>query len=220
MAVLTALTAQSTTTVSAVHVAPAEFVAEQIRVLREDMPIGAIKIGMLATAPVALAVAAALEGYPGPVVLDPVLIAKSGARLLVPEAERALIEAVVPRATVVTPNLPEASVLLAGEAPEAWVRRTGRALLLKDGHGEGWEVADRLYLPDGRVRTWRHPRQETRNNHGTGCTLSSALAARLALGPDLETAVEGALGYVTTLLRKSADHDLGHGHGPLLHGLI
>lgn len=218
MAALTALTAQNTREVTAVHVVPPDMVTAQIRAVRDDLPIGAVKIGMLANSSVARAVAAALAGIEAPVVLDPVLVAKSGARLLDPEAERALREEVVPLATLVTPNLPEASVLLEGEAPEAWVRRTGKGLLLKDGHGSGPEVADRLFLPDGRTRTWRHPRLETRNNHGTGCTLSSAIAARLARGEPLERAVEGALVYVTSLLRVSAEHGLGGGHGPLLHG--
>lgn len=220
MAAITALTAQNTREVRAVHVVPAAMVAEQIRTVRDDLPVNAVKIGMLANAAVARAVAEALDGVTAPVVLDPVLVAKSGAHLLDPEAEAVLREVVVPRATLVTPNIPEAAVLLQGEAPEAWARRTGKALLLKDGHGEGWEVADRLYLPDGRVRTWRHPRQETRNNHGTGCTLSSAITARLARGEALEEAVEGGLSYVTELLRLSADHALGGGHGPLLHGRV
>ncbi len=218
MAALTALTAQNTREVRAVHVVPPEMVATQIATIRDDLPIGAVKIGMLANAGVARAVAGALRGLSVPIVLDPVLVAKSGAHLLDPEAEAVLRDEVVPLATLVTPNIPEAAVLLQGEAPEAWARRTGKALLLKDGHGEGWEVADRLYLPDGRVRTWRHPRQETRNNHGTGCTLSSAITARLARGEALEQAVEGGLMYVTRLLRLSADHALGSGHGPLLHG--
>lgn len=220
MAVITALTAQNTREVRAVHVAPPPFVRAQIQTLRDDMPIGAVKIGMLANAEVALAVCEALAGLSAPVVLDPVLIAKSNARLLDPAAEAVLRGPVVDLATLVTPNLPEAEVLLDGEAPEAWAARTGKALLLKDGHGSGREVADRLFLPDGRVRTWRHPRQDSRNNHGTGCTLSSAIAARLARGETLEAAVEGGLRYVTHLLRFSEDHTLGGGHGPLLHGEV
>ena len=220
MAAITALTAQNTVEVRAVHVVPPAMVAAQIRAVRDDLPVHAVKIGMLADASVIDAVAAALAGIAAPVVLDPVLVAKSGDRLLLPEAEAALLERLLPLATLLTPNLPEAAVLLGGEAPEAWARRTSKALLLKDGHGEGWEVADRLYLPDGRVRTWRHPRQETRNSHGTGCTLSSAVAARLARGESLEQAVEGGLSYVTGLLRISADHGLGAGHGPLLHGEV
>jgi len=220
MAAITALTAQNTVEVRAVHVVPPPMVAAQIRAVRDDLPVHAVKIGMLADAGVVGAVAEALAGIAAPVVLDPVLVAKSGDRLLAPEAEAALLERVLPLATLLTPNLPEAAVLLGAEAPEAWARRTGKALLLKDGHGEGWEVADRLYLPDGRVRTWRHPRQETRNSHGTGCALSSAVAARLARGETLEQAVEGGLSYVTGLLRISSDHGLGSGHGPLLHGAV
>ena len=185
MAAITALTAQNTREVRAVHVVPPDMVRAQIQTLRDDMPVSAVKIGMLANAAVALAVCEALAGLSVPIVLDPVLIAKSNARLLDPRPRRCCA------------------------APSS--RSPPWSLLLKDGHGSGPEVADRLYLPDGRVRTWRHPRQDTRNNHGTGCTLSSAIAARLARGEPLETAVEGGLRYVTHLLRFSEDHTLGGG---------
>lgn len=218
MSVITAITAQNTRAVTAIHPVPPDVVAAQIRAVRDDLPVDAIKIGMLGSAAVAFAVAEALAGYRGPVVLDPVLVAKSGDRLLAEEAEAALRERVVPVATLVTPNLPEAEVLLAGEDPAEWSARVGRALLLKDGHGADEEVADRLFLPDATLKVWRHPRQQTRNNHGTGCTLSSAIAARLARGEGLLPAVEGALVYVTGLLRRSAEHALGGGHGPMLHG--
>lgn len=220
MSVITAITAQNTVAVTAIHLVPADVVRAQIAAVLADLPVGAIKIGMLGSEEIAAVVAESLVGFKGPVVLDPVLVAKSGDRLLAERAEAALRELVVPRATVVTPNLPEAAVLLGDEPPSDWAVRTGKALLLKDGHGTGSEVADRLYLPDGRVRTWRHPRQETRNTHGTGCTLSSAVAARLARGEALEHAVERSLVYVTTLLRLSSEHELGAGHGPLLHASV
>jgi hydroxymethylpyrimidine/phosphomethylpyrimidine kinase len=119
----------------------------------------------------------------------------------------------------VTPNRPEAAVLLGDEAAQAWVDRVGTALLLKGGHDTEAVVEDTLYLPGATPRTWRHPRVATRNTHGTGCTLSSAVAARLALGHDLETAVGGAIAWLADLIAASADHELGHGHGPLLHAL-
>ncbi len=218
MAVLTALTAQNTAGVSAIHPVPLPFVAEQIRMVRADIPPRAIKIGMLGTADLVRTVARALADYDGPIVLDPVMVATSGARLLEAEAERALLTELVPRATVLTPNLPEAQVLLGEEAPADWARRTGIALLLKDGHGEGQQVVDRLFLPGGEVLDFAHPRIATRNTHGTGCTLSSALAARLARGEGLAEASRGAIAYVAALVAASAGHELGAGRGPLLHG--
>ena len=220
MSVITAITAQNTRAVTAVHVVPLDVIAAQLRAVLDDLPVGVIKLGMLADAAVIEVVARELEGFAGPIVLDPVLIAKSAARLLAPEAEAALVSTLVPRATVLTPNLPEADALLGGEDPAAFVARTGVALLLKDGHGAGLDVVDRLFSPGGAPRAFRHPRQETRNAHGTGCTLSSAIAARLARGEALEAAVEGGIGYVARLLYLSSDHALGAGCGPLLHGEI
>lgn len=219
MAAITALTAQNTMGVGAVHVPPAEFVASQVRMVLEDMPVGAVKIGMLATAEVVEAVTRSLRDYAGPVVLDPVMVSTSGHRLLDPQAEAALLEQLVPRATVVTPNLLEAQVLLGDEAPEAWVARTGVALLLKDGHGEGEMVQDRLFQRESSLLV-EHFRVRSRNTHGTGCTLSSAVAAQLALGRSLNDAVAEAVQYVARLVERSAGHGLGGGKGPLLHGLV
>lgn len=220
MAVLTALTAQNTTGVSAIHAAPLDFVAEQVRMVRADIPPRAVKIGMLGTVGLVRTVLAALDGFEGPVVLDPVMVATSGARLLQPDAEQALRDELSPRATVLTPNLPEAAVLLGDEAPQAWADRTGVALLLKDGHGLDPIVRDRLYLPGAEVVVVDHPRIHSRNTHGTGCTLSSALAARLARGEALPQAARGALLYVAELVAASAGHGLGAGKGPLLHGVL
>ena len=220
MAVLTALTAQNTAAVSAVHPVPPEFVAEQLRMVLADLPVGAVKIGMLANAGVIRAVAAGLRDYPGPVVLDPVMVSTSGHRLLDPHAEETLLTELLPLATVVTPNLPEAELVLAGASPATFAQRTGVAILLKDGHNTEAVVRDLLALPDGRSQTSEHPRIPSRNTHGTGCTLSSAIAARLACGEPLERAVEGALHWLAGLIAASASHDLGAGHGPLLTGLV
>lgn len=220
MAVITALTAQNTTGVSAIHAAPLPFVAEQIRMVLADIPPLAIKIGMLGTADLVRAVADALADYHGPVVLDPVMIATSGARLLEPEAEEALRSVLAPRASVLTPNLPEADVLFGDTDPAAWATRTGVAVLRKDGHGTDAVVRDTLFLPDGQTQIVAHPRVHSRNTHGTGCTLSSALAARLARGDDLVSASRGALTYVADLVAASAGHSLGQGKGPLLHGVL
>lgn len=219
MAVITALTAQNTTAVSAVHTPPPDFVAEQLAMVLADLPVDAVKIGMLADAGIVRAVARGLEQYTGPVVLDPVMVSTSGHRLLAPEAEAALQELLVPRATLVTPNLPEAAILLGEEPPQAWVARTGSALLGKDGHGSGVDVVDVLFTAGGARLPFHKPRLATRNTHGTGCTLSSAVAARLARGEGLEEAVGGALDWLHALIAASADHGLGAGHGPLLTGL-
>ena len=217
MGVMTALTAQSTTGVTGVHPVPAGFVAEQITTLLDDIPPAAVKVGMLAETDIARAVAGALERVHAPVVLDPVMVSTSGHRLLSAEAEAVVCGALAARATIVTPNRPEAVVLLAGVDARAWVDRTGTALLLKGGHDTEPIVEDVLFRPGVAPRTWRHPRVKTRNTHGTGCTLSSAIAARLALGADLEDAVGGAVAWLSDLIVASADHTLGQGHGPLLH---
>lgn len=219
MAVVTALTAQNTAAVSAVHTPPPELVAEQIRMVLADLPVDAVKIGMLASADIVVAVARALDAYEGPVVLDPVMVSTSGHRLLQAEAEAALQELLVPRATLVTPNLPEARILLDGAQPADWVARQGVSLLVKDGHGEGEAISDLLFTASGSRQPFHAPRVATRNTHGTGCTLSSAIAARLARGEDLEEAVRVALAWLHDLIVASREHDLGAGHGPLLTGL-
>lgn len=211
MSVVTALTAQNTRGVSGVHLPPIEFLVAQLAAVFADMPVDAVKIGMIGDAGRIGAVAdflAALDPRP-PIVLDPVMVAKGGAPLLAPEAVDALRTRLVPLATLVTPNLPEADAL--GPLP-------GAAVLAKGGHGEGDEVVDVLHLPDGSTRTWRHKRVSHRNTHGTGCTLASAVAANLAKGLPLPEACDRAIAYVSRLLEVSAE-SVGGGHGPLLHGL-
>ena len=217
MAAVTALTVQNTVGVTGVHAVPPEFVAAQIRAVCADIPPSAIKIGMVGGAGAIVAVAHALpRGVP--VVLDPVMVATSGDPLLESDAEAALLEWLVPRATIVTPNLPEAARLGAGDDPEGWAKRHGVALLVKGGHAHEALVHDVLYGPEGSVHRWEHPRVASRNTHGTGCTLSSAIASRLARGLPLAAAVGGAVDYVAALIAASKGHALGAGHGPLLHG--
>lgn len=208
MSVLTALTAQNTRGVSGVHLVPPDFVRAQLRAVFEDMPVDAVKIGMLGDAARIGAVADVLESLPTrpPIVLDPVMVAKGGAPLLDPDAVHALRTRLVPLATVVTPNLPEAAVLGPLDA----------AVLLKGGHGEGAEVVDTLTMGD-RTWSWRHPRVVSRNTHGTGCTLASAIAANLARGMALPDACERGVAYVAELVAASVE-SVGGGHGPLLHG--
>jgi hydroxymethylpyrimidine/phosphomethylpyrimidine kinase len=225
--VITALTAQNTRGVGAVLDLPPEFVAAQMDAVFSDLAVGAVKIGMLGNAEIVGAVAAGLvERRQTPIVLDPVMVATSGDRLLTPDAVAALRAKLVPLAVVVTPNLPEAAALL--DAPQAttedeMVRQAerllalgARAVLMKGGHGKGAESVDLLVTATATVRL-AATRIATKNTHGTGCTLAAAIAAGLARGEDLAVAVRAAKDYVTAAI-AAADHlGVGHGHGPVHH---
>jgi hydroxymethylpyrimidine/phosphomethylpyrimidine kinase len=229
MSVVTTVTAQNTCGVVCVHEIPAEVVAAQIDAVFTDLGVDAVKIGMLASAPIVHAVAERLAvhlpaaGSP-PVVLDPVMVAKSGAPLLRDDAVAALVEELLPLATLVTPNLPEAARMTGGsgsadsEEERRATARTlaarGPAVLVKGGHGAGEEIVDLLFAA-GRFHAFRHPRVATRCDHGTGCTLSAAIAARLGAGEPLATAVEGAIDYLQGALRAAVP--LGAGRGPVDH---
>jgi hydroxymethylpyrimidine/phosphomethylpyrimidine kinase len=228
LSAITALTAQNTLAVTAIHDVPVAMVAAQLDAVFADIGVDAVKIGMLSSAELVATVGACLRRYRPPiVVLDPVMVAKSGAILLADDAVEALIAELLPLSTLVTPNLPEAAKLLGrpldGEDPEALdaaaAALTGLggghlAVLLKGGHAPGPEIVDRLQA-DGQLRHFRHPRQATAATHGTGCTLSSAIAARLALGQSLAVAVEGAIDYLQGAI--AAAYPLGGGHGPVDH---
>ncbi len=223
LSVVTAVTAQNTRAVTAVHEIPAPVVGAQIEAVFDDIGVDAVKIGMLSGADIVREVARRLAARRGPpVVLDPVMVAKSGDPLLADEAVEALAGDLLPLASVVTPNLPEAARLtglpVATEAERLAAARAlaarGPAVLLKGGHGAGRAVVD-LLVEGSRVRRYEHPRIETRSTHGTGCTLSSAVAARLALGEDLATAVGGAVRYLQGAI--AAAYPLGGGHGPVDH---
>lgn len=226
MAALTALTAQNTRGVSGVHMVPPDFVGAQIAAVLEDVRVDAVKIGMIGEAPVAEAVADALAGYAGPIVLDPVMVAKGGARLLAAEAVAAVRDRLLPMAAVVTPNLAEAADLLgrgpiadrAGmERAAADLRAAGaRAVLLKGGHLGGEDSPDLLLDAAGAV-WFEAPRVATRNSHGTGCTLAAALAARLARGEGLAEAARVAKAYLAGALACADALDVGSGHGPVHH---
>jgi hydroxymethylpyrimidine/phosphomethylpyrimidine kinase len=220
MAVITALTAQNSHGITGVHPVPPEFVGLQVQTLLSDMPVNAIKLGMLANAGIISAVAVALKEFQGPIVLDPVMVSTSGHALIAPNAVQTLVSDLLPLATLLTPNLPEAKLLLDGAEPQAFVEQFGVALLLKDGHGEDQVVRDVLYQPGLPQEVFMHPRIKTQNTHGTGCTLSSALAARLAKGQSLSAACEGGIAYIAELVATSATHSMGTGkNGALLHGL-
>lgn len=225
--VLTALTAQNTRGVTAVHDVPPAFVAAQIDAVFSDIAVDAVKIGMLSQPEVIRTVREGLDRWRvAAVVLDPVMVATSGDLLLVPEAVETLRSVLVPRASIVTPNLHEAArltdrPLADGRAAmtaqaEALMRLGAQAVLVKGGHGTGAEAEDLLMTAEG--PTWLSaPRHPTKNTHGTGCTLSSAIAAGLAKGLGLADAVAAAKAYLTAAIRAADDLSIGHGHGPVHH---
>jgi len=225
MTAITALTAQNTQGVFGIHDIPAAFVTRQIDLVMEDIGADAIKIGMLGRADIIEAVADALERWAGdiPIVLDPVMVAKGGHALLADDAVAALKSRLVPLATLLTPNIPEAEVLSGQEIPgtgamgqvAARLRAAGAgAVLMKGGHLEGNQLTDILVASDG-TETFTSPRHQTKHTHGTGCTLSSACAAGLAQDMDLAAAVSRARDYVQEAIRTAPG--LGIGHGPLNH---
>jgi hydroxymethylpyrimidine/phosphomethylpyrimidine kinase len=227
MAVITAITAQSTTGVRAVEPVPASLVELQIRAVLDDLGADGIKIGMLGSAEIVSAVARCLDGVGKavPVVLDPVLRASDGAALLGPGGLERMIAELVPRVTIVTPNRSEAAALLGDRsldndeetaAAAKALSALGPAALVTGGDAGGDEVLDVLGDRSGAVTLLRATRLGTRSTHGTGCTLSSALAANLASGLDLVAAVRTAIDFV----RRAMDPglDLGRGRAPLDHG--
>ena len=222
--VITAVTAQNTVGVRAWQPLPAALVTQQIDALADDLPAAAVKSGMLGSAELVETVAAGIAGRRLPnYVLDPVMIATSGDRLLNADAERLIARRLVPLARLVTPNLAEAAILVGTDVRNpADMERAGRALvqlganaaLMKGGHLAGDEIVDVL-VSDGTVRRFTRARLDTTSTHGTGCTLSAAITAGLAHGRPLERAVEDALDFVQRAM--AAAPGLGKGHGPLNH---
>jgi hydroxymethylpyrimidine/phosphomethylpyrimidine kinase len=233
--VITALTAQNTRGVSGIHQVPAAFVTAQIDAVFGDLDVKAVKIGMVAQLATIDAIVAGLarwsskgssRGSSGHVVLDPVMVATSGDRLLAPEAVEALRSKLIPLASLITPNLPEAAALL-GEpvaSGEAAIESQGRrllaigcpAVLIKGGHGQGTESIDYLISESGTVAL-AAPRIATKNTHGTGCSLSSAIAAGLAKGEDMVSAVRHAKTWICAAIAAADRLGVGHGHGPIHH---
>jgi hydroxymethylpyrimidine/phosphomethylpyrimidine kinase len=221
---ITALTAQNTVGLTGVHVVPPEFVVSQIDTIADDITIAAAKTGMLATEAIVCAVAdlAKRRRFPW-LVVDPVMVAKSGDRLLDERAVHALTTALIPLASVVTPNRLEAEALTgrgvrsrdeARDAAKQLIDLGARAAVVKGGHFDEPDVVDLLY--DGRdFHEFRHPRQKSRHTHGTGCTFAAALTANLALGQPLPMAVERAVDYVAGAIAHGLA--IGRGHGPLDH---
>jgi hydroxymethylpyrimidine/phosphomethylpyrimidine kinase len=225
--VITALTAQNTRGVEAVHVVPPDFVLKQMRAVAADLAVGAIKIGMLATGAVIEAVAEGLKDFQGvPVVLDPVMVAASGDALLDADAVETLRSVLIPLARLITPNLPEAAKLL-GVPParneyEMAVQALklteagANAVLIKGGHAEGPTSVDILF-EGGEPFSFEAPRVPTRNTHGTGCTLSAAIAAELAKGAPLKESVAAAKAYITAAIQAADQLSIGKGRGPVHH---
>jgi hydroxymethylpyrimidine/phosphomethylpyrimidine kinase len=229
MTAISAITAQNTLGVRAIHALPAELLAQQIDAVVEDIGVDALKIGMLHDSAVVRVVAAAIRRHRfAHVVLDPVMVATSGDRLIADETAAVLVAELFPLATLITPNLDEAAWLLGRaitgadelEGAARDLRALGaQAVLLKGGHLPGPQVVDLLLpAPPEPAQRWQAARVPSRNTHGTGCTLSSAIACHLALGGPLAAAVQRAREYVQQALALGADLQLGHGHGPLNHG--
>jgi len=225
--VITALTAQNTRGVFGIHPVPPAFVTAQIDAVFDDLDVKAVKIGMVMGLSIIEAITSALSRWkPTPIVLDPVMVASSGDRLLSAEAVESLRKELIPRASLVTPNLPEAAVLLneSVASDEAAIRSQGRrllalgarAVLIKGGHGQGAESIDTLFH-GGDIIALPAPRIPTTNTHGTGCSLSSAIAAGLAKGETLETAVRGAKTWISAAIAAADRLGVGHGHGPIHH---
>jgi hydroxymethylpyrimidine/phosphomethylpyrimidine kinase len=225
--VIAALTAQNTRGVTAVHDVPAPFIAAQIDAVFADLAVAAVKIGMLSSADAVAAVADGLDRHRAKnIVLDPVMVASSGDRLLKPDAIDNLRRLLIPKALVLTPNLPEAAALLDAPvaADEAAMQSQAHrlldlgagAVLIKGGHGSGRESVDLLVDRRSVIRL-AAPRFDTRNTHGTGCTLSSAIAAGLAKGLPLADAAREAKSYVTAAIAAADRLSVGSGHGPVHH---
>lgn len=226
--VLTALTAQNTLGVTAIHDVPPDFVRAQMDAVFSDLSVNATKIGMLSRIDVIETVARGLRAHAtGPVVLDPVMVAASGDPLLADSAVEGLIATLVPLADVITPNLHEAARMLetevaAGEGQmqaqaERLLRLGAKSVLLKGGHGAGDESADLFLDAAGNAFWFREKRIATRNTHGTGCTLSSAIAAGLARGLELQGAIGAAKTYVHAAIAAADQLQIGAGHGPVHH---
>jgi hydroxymethylpyrimidine/phosphomethylpyrimidine kinase len=229
--VITALTAQNTQGVRSFETVAPAFVVAQMDAVLEDLEVGAIKTGMLATAEIVNAISRRLAAGPRPpLVVDPVMVATSGDALISPDAVEAVRRALLPLAALITPNLPEAARLLDAKPAATDVEVVAqakalhalgcRAVLIKGGHGEGDTAVDYLY--DGAtVQCFARPRVDTRHTHGTGCTLSAAITALLALGTPLPDAVERAKTFVWQGLQAGRELRIGHGSGPvdILHAL-
>jgi len=226
--VITALTAQNTLGVTTIHDVPAEFIAEQLDAVFSDLKIDAVKIGMLSQVTVVETVAKAVEKFePKHVVLDPVMVATSGDSLLADDAVEAIKSTLMPFADVVTPNLHEAAKLTIQsmvKTPDEMIEQgnfmrsscNAKSVLMKGGHGDGDECVDILCTANGN-KIFKSDRIDTKNTHGTGCSLSSAIASHLARGLDMEQAIQKSKHWLTEAIRHSDELEIGNGSGPVHH---
>ena len=227
---ITAITAQNTLGVHAQHPIPAEMVYNQIVAVLDDLHPSFVKIGMLSNPEIVLAVADALSKYPLSIVLDPVMVSSSGHRLLSVEAQEVIKQKLLPMAMLITPNLPEMEALTGlqlstyeekEKAARCLMNSGAKAILLKGGHEEGDVKTDILFTPSAngiQSSLFSSESIPTRNIHGTGCTLSSAITAYLARGHKLEEAISAAKKYISEAIHAGADIEIGHGFGPVNHG--
>lgn len=224
---ITSVTAQNTQGVRGIQALSPEIVEGQIHAVFEDLTVDAVKIGMLHNREVARIVAGSIDCFsPSNIILDPVMISTSGSKLIEDEAIEVIVEELFPRVTLITPNIDEAVFLSGmpihneeemGIAAQKLLASGCRSVLMKGGHLEGKEMADILFTRDEAPLRLAVPTIHTQNTHGTGCTLSSAIAAYMALGKKLPDAVQAAKDYITAALHAGADVKTGHGHGPLNH---
>ncbi len=223
---ITAVTAQNTTGVQSVYPLPEDLIQQQISSVLDDIGADALKIGMLGTDTIIQAVSDSLGQKQGdiPLILDPVMVAKGGASLLRDDAVTAMKSLMLPKAFLITPNIPEAEILAAGsikcrndmvEAARAIQAQGPENVLLKGGHMDGDEMVDILLLEDGTIKQFHTTRLETKHTHGTGCSMASALSAKIAQGVDLPTAVAEVQTYIHAAIKNAPQ--LGAGHGPLNH---
>jgi hydroxymethylpyrimidine/phosphomethylpyrimidine kinase len=228
MSVITALTAQNTRGVTAIYALPPSFAVEQMQAVFTDIGADAVKIGMLYSAELIEVITEELNKHRvRNIVLDPVMVAQSGDKLLQDDAIQAIKDHLMPVADVVTPNLPEAETLLSQKietiedmqrAARSLAQYGGRSILIKGGHLDESKCTDLLYLTEeDRFVMLEAERIETRNNHGTGCTLSSAIAAYMSRGNGIEDAVRKAKAYIQQAIQRGAQYKIGEGHGPVHH---
>lgn len=228
MTAITALTAQNTVGVQGIHPVPAAFLKAQLQSVIEDIGVDAVKIGMLHAPEIVEVVAWAIDHYQlKNVVLDPVMVATSGDRLIASDTVQVLVRELFPRAALITPNLDEAALLLQqpitdaqelDAAAQALLAMGAQAVLLKGGHLPGDALVDVLLQPGQPLLRMGSARIPSRNVHGTGCSLSSAIAAHLALGQGLADAVQAARQFIRAAISEGAAVKTGQGHGPLNHG--
>jgi hydroxymethylpyrimidine/phosphomethylpyrimidine kinase len=207
--VITAITSQNTLGVQSSMPVPPEVVASQLQSVISDLRLSAIKIGMIPNKAVAEVIVEALQAIAVPIIYDPVMISTSGYELMTPDTIAYIVDNLFPLCTLVTPNLPEAKRI------QTQLKHPQTAFLIKGGHADSTLMTDKLIMADGTVYEFSTEKVASKNLHGTGCTLSSAIASNMALGESLPKAISKAKDFITAAIRRSTDIPIGHGNGPL-----